>query len=84
MIVFAIILHLVFLSSVFDIYFKSPVLPSSRQFHPDYVAPARRLVLFVADGLRADSLYSLSEDDTPYFRKVVRYEQVHWFGILIR
>ena len=50
MIVFAIILHLVFLSSVFDIYFKSPVLPSSRQFHPDYVAPARRLVLFVADG----------------------------------
>ena len=72
MIAFALVLHLVFLASVFDIYFKSPVLPSTRQFFPDYVAPARRLVLFVADGLRADSLYSLSEDETPYFRKIIR------------
>ena len=71
-IVFALLLHLVFLASVFDIYFKSPVVQSSRQFSPDYVAPARRLVLFVADGLRADSIFSLTEAETPYFRKVIK------------
>ena len=52
-------LHLVFLASVFDIYFRSPVIKSEKQHAPNYktAAPAKRLVLFVADGLRAESLY---------------------------
>ncbi len=50
--------HVIFLLSVFDIYFKSPVVDVGVTHAPDYTAPARRLVLVVADGLRADALFS--------------------------
>ena len=52
-------IHLVFLASVFDIYFRSPITTSQTHHAPKYrnAAPAKRLVLFVADGLRAESLY---------------------------
>ncbi|XP_069682129.1 GPI ethanolamine phosphate transferase 1 isoform X2 [Periplaneta americana] len=61
--------HIVFLASVFDIYFKSPVVhgitPQSTPPDP----PAKRLVLMVADGLRADSFY-----ETPdlYLRSIIQ------------
>ena len=54
-------LHLLFLASVFDIYFRSPVISSSRHHAANYTAPAKRLVLFVADGLRAESIYGYSD-----------------------
>ena len=65
-------LHLLFLGSVFDIYFRSPVVTSRSRHSPEYVspAPAKRLVLFVADGLRADSLYSQGMEATPFLKKV--------------
>ena len=65
----AFVLHFLFLASVFDIYFRSPIIPSSRHHAPDYTAPAKRLVLFVADGLRAESIYGHPER-APYLRKV--------------
>ena len=54
-----VVIHLLFLISVFDIYFTSPIIASRNQHAPNYStpAPAKRLVLFVADGLRAESLY---------------------------
>ena len=52
------LLHLLFLASVFDIYFTSPVVPvPSPPPPPTFAPPARRLVLFIADGLRASSFY---------------------------
>ncbi len=66
---FAVGLHLLFLASVFDIYFRSPVIPSAKQHAPKYEAPAKRLILFVADGLRADSLYN-HPDRAPYLARV--------------
>jgi len=54
------LLHLLFLASVFDIYFKSPIVSVPEPKPPDFEAPARRLVLFVADGLRAHSFYEPS------------------------
>ena len=69
------ILHLLFLSSVFDIYFRSPVVKSGRTHTPAYPvgqAPAKRLVLIVADGLRADSLFANEMEETPYLAKVRR------------
>ena len=50
-------LHLIFLVSVFDIHFKSPIVSVSDPPPPAFPPPAKRLVLFVADGLRAQSFY---------------------------
>ena len=58
------LVQLALLASVFDIYFRSPVVPSSRSFsarNSAQNAPAKRVVLFVADGLRADAIYSARE-----------------------
>uniref|UniRef100_A0A8C7ZL90 GPI ethanolamine phosphate transferase 1 n=1 Tax=Oryzias sinensis TaxID=183150 RepID=A0A8C7ZL90_9TELE len=66
--------HVVFFLSIFDIYFTSPLVhgmtPQSTQMNP----PASRLVLVVADGLRADSLFTLlpnGSSRTPYLRRVI-------------
>ncbi len=69
--VLIIALHFLFLASVFDIYFRSPVIPSAQQFQPIYdrEAPAKRLVLFVADGLRAQSIYD-HPDNVPYLSRI--------------
>jgi len=63
--------HLVFFYSIFDIYFISPLVhgmtPQSNVIPP----PAKRLVLFVADGLRADKLFELDSVGTskaPFLR----------------
>jgi len=50
-------LHLIFLVSVFDIHFKSPIVSVTDPPPPSFPPPAKRLVLFVADGLRAQSFY---------------------------
>ena len=61
----ALAFHLVFTWSIFDVYFRSPVVYPSTRFSAKSVAtkpldaPAQRLVLTVADGLRADTLYQV-------------------------
>ncbi|XP_038626259.1 GPI ethanolamine phosphate transferase 1 isoform X2 [Tachyglossus aculeatus] len=68
------LVHLVFFASIFDIYFTSPLVHGmAPQFTP-LPPPAKRLVLFVADGLRADSLFELDEDGlsrAPYIRNIM-------------
>ncbi|MEQ2298982.1 hypothetical protein AMECASPLE_010764 [Ameca splendens] len=66
--------HVVFFLSIFDIYFTSPLVhgmtPQSMQLAP----PASRLVLIVADGLRADSLFTRlpnSSCRTPFLRTII-------------
>lgn len=75
-------LHILFLGSVFDIYFRSPIIPSARHHAPNYTAAggpaAKRLILFVADGLRAESLYAYPER-APYLAKVA--EQLGAWGV---
>ncbi|KAL8999388.1 MAG: hypothetical protein Q9188_005892, partial [Gyalolechia gomerana] len=65
----AIVFHLVYIRSIFDIYFVSPIVSGMRPFavnrsiHTE--ASAKRLVLFVGDGLRADKAFQSFPDPTP-------------------
>lgn len=61
--------HLFLLWAVFDTYYNSPLVHGMTPHGemPDDVAPASRLVLFVADGLRAHSLYE-NVSRTPFLK----------------
>ncbi|KAI9774780.1 MAG: Glycosyl phosphatidyl inositol anchor synthesis [Candelina submexicana] len=65
----AIVFHLIYVYSIFDIYFVSPIVSGMRQFgveRPEgHDAPAERLVLFVGDGLRADKAFQSFPDPYP-------------------
>lgn len=71
------LVHFVFFASIFDIYFTSPLVHGmAPQFTP-LPPPARRLVLIVADGLRADALYELDEKGNPrapFIRNIIMHE----------
>lgn len=66
--ILGVLFHLIYLRSIFDIYFKSPVVSVSEQYSAvlddrivsgteDLDTPADRLFLIVGDGLRADKLF---------------------------
>ncbi|XP_053322409.1 GPI ethanolamine phosphate transferase 1 [Spea bombifrons] len=67
--------HLVFFASIFDIYFTSPLIHGMTPQQTPLPPPAKRLVLFVADGLRADTFFELDENSTsraPYLRDIIQ------------
>ncbi|RHY24038.1 hypothetical protein DYB25_005786 [Aphanomyces astaci] len=56
--------HAIYLLSIFDIYFKSPVvhdIPAVDVMHESYPPPAKRLVIFIADGCRADTFFDATD-----------------------
>ncbi|ATY60766.1 ATP release [Cordyceps militaris] len=65
----AMIFHLVYIYSIFDIYFVSPIVTGMRlhgvERAPSVKAPADRLVLFVGDGLRADKAFQSFPEPYP-------------------
>ncbi|XP_053466980.1 GPI ethanolamine phosphate transferase 1 [Ictalurus furcatus] len=68
------LVHVVFFISIFDIYFTSPLVHGMSPQHVPLPSPAKRLVLFVADGLRADSMFTPDinrTSRTPYLRSVI-------------
>ncbi|XP_025935656.1 GPI ethanolamine phosphate transferase 1 isoform X4 [Apteryx rowi] len=68
------LVHCVFLASIFDIYFTSPLVHGMTPQQTPLPPPGKRLVLFVADGLRADSLYELDSNGTsraPFLRSIL-------------
>ncbi|KAI9677762.1 MAG: Glycosyl phosphatidyl inositol anchor synthesis [Trizodia sp. TS-e1964] len=65
----ALVFHLVYIYSIFDIYFLSPIVAGMQAFQVERPegtqAPASRLVLFVGDGLRADKAFQSFPDPSP-------------------
>ncbi|XP_055037411.2 GPI ethanolamine phosphate transferase 1 [Misgurnus anguillicaudatus] len=74
--------HIVFFLSIFDIYFTSPLVHGMTPQRVSLPPPAKRLVLIVADGLRAESLFKPDDNGTvrgPYIRSVI--EETGTWGV---
>ncbi|KAG0045192.1 Glycosyl phosphatidyl inositol anchor synthesis, partial [Gryganskiella cystojenkinii] len=79
LLILGVLFHVTYIMSIFDIYFTSPLVHGMDQHRVEAPAPAKRLVLLVADGLRADKLYQFHPDpDTntpstkaPFLRSVI-------------
>ena len=77
----ATVVHLVLFVSIFDIYFTSPVESGMLPQRSPTTPPAQRLVLFVADGLRADTIFSLDPkgiSPAPFLRHNIVQKKGKW------
>ncbi|XP_037447165.1 GPI ethanolamine phosphate transferase 1-like [Triticum dicoccoides] len=81
LVVLGIVLHAVYMLSIFDIYFKSPIVHGMAPVPPRLSAPpAKRLVVAAADGLRADKFFEPDERGryrAPFLRGVIE-EKGRW------
>ncbi|KAG0364781.1 Phosphatidylinositolglycan class N-domain-containing protein [Gamsiella multidivaricata] len=82
LLILGVLFHVTYICSIFDIYFTSPLVHGMDQHRVNQPAPAKRLVLFVADGLRADKLYQFHPDPetselvtkAPFLRHIIENE----------
>jgi phosphatidylinositol glycan class N len=59
LVAFGVALHALLIYSIFDVHFLTPQVDGMQATAPEYEAPAKRLVIIVADGLRGDRLFEM-------------------------
>ncbi|CAG9826507.1 unnamed protein product [Diabrotica balteata] len=62
-IVSGLVIHFLLLLAVFDVYFASPLDNGMSPIRSTSNPPAKRLVLFVADGLRAEAIFGEEKEE---------------------
>jgi len=67
---YALLIHLIFVYATFDVYFQSPLVSGVERARTALRAPAKRLVIIVADGARADATFNA--DATPHVQRRAR------------
>ncbi|XP_060517241.1 GPI ethanolamine phosphate transferase 1 [Cylas formicarius] len=70
-VVFGLVVHVVLLFAVVDIYFSSPLDHGMSLIKSTDNPPAKRLVLFVADGLRMEAVFGKNSDRIPFLTSVM-------------
>uniref|UniRef100_A0A1A9VDD4 GPI ethanolamine phosphate transferase 1 n=1 Tax=Glossina austeni TaxID=7395 RepID=A0A1A9VDD4_GLOAU len=74
--IYATVFHVLLLGSIFVTYFRSPVIQGLKPQQPlPREAPAKRLVLIVADGLRAQSFFYENLSNVPNLRQLIKEQQ---------
>ena len=84
LVLFSIVFHLVYIFSVLDIYFKSPVVHGVQKSEMPLLSResmrAKRLVFIVGDGLRADKTFQVDgksgKTNIPFLRKMAEEKGV--------
>lgn len=63
--------HIILFYSIFDVYFTSPINHGMPVHRSTYTPRAKRLVLFVGDGLRSDKFFQ-PVNNTPYLNSIIQ------------
>ena len=66
-----VLVHIIYLASIFEVYFTSPIVSGMTPHSVTQEPPAKRLIFIVSDGLRADKLYEVLKANVsraPYLR----------------
>ncbi|KAG5669225.1 hypothetical protein PVAND_017117 [Polypedilum vanderplanki] len=71
LVTFAIFLHFLFLLSIFYIYFRTIIVQDLKPLKSLDNPPAKRLVLIVSDGLRAESFFDQNYNRTPFLKNIL-------------
>lgn len=74
---YGLVVHSLFLASIFKIYFQSPIIAGLQPQSDLKDPPANRLVLFITDGLRAESFYRDSAKLTPFLCDIILNHGIH-------
>ena len=65
LVVFGVALHALLIYAMFDVHFLTPLVHDIEPTIADFAAPASRLVIIVADGLRGDRLFEMEDASDP-------------------